>query len=245
MSGSAVILILQSMRRILPVLLVLIGCSNEGGQDPAEISRLDEVAMNEIYLDYRIHAEEGDDNLNIFLQFREEDESGRTLVVGEAGKVKLDEEVLEVDSAFRSGAYYESQKPIASFTGDHVIKLEGPEGVTLEEKFSFYPMLILGGMPDSVSRQEDLLLQLGGLEAEEFVRVVMTDTSFVNEGINRLDTVKNGQLLIRRAEFESLAKGPVHLELYREMERPTRSETNAGGRFSLTYVIKRDFILFD
>ena len=133
------------MRRILPFLLVLAGCSNEGGQDPAEISRLDEVAMDEIFLDYRIHAEEGDDNLNVLLQFREEDETGRTLVVGEAGKVKLDEETLTVDSADRAGAFYEIQKPIAGFSGEHVITLEGPGGVSLREKFRFEPMVIRAG----------------------------------------------------------------------------------------------------
>ncbi len=233
------------MRRILPWLLFLIACSNDGGQNPGEISRLDEVAMNEIFLDYRIHAEEGDDNLNIVLQFREDDETGRTLVVGDAGKVRLDAEVLEVDSAARSGAFYEIQKPIAGFTGHHTITLEGPDGVTLEERFRFDPMVIRGGLADSVSQQADLILDLGGLEAKDLVRVVMTDTSFVKEGFNRLDTVKNGQLLISRYDLQNLAPGPVHLELYREMERPTQSETNAGGRFSLTYVIRRDFILLD
>jgi hypothetical protein len=233
------------MRIYLLLLIFIMACSDQGGNDPGEISRLDEVAMENIFLDYRIHAEEGDDNLNILIQFRESDPDGRTLLVGDAGKVMLDEEELQADSTERMGAYYEIQKPIASFTGEHVLLLEGPGGKRFEERFRFTSMTLESGPGDTVFRNEELVLQLAGLEKKDYVRIVMTDTSFVNDGINRLDTVYNGRLVLPRLELEQLAAGPVHLELYRENERPTMNKTVAGGRFSLTYVLKRDFILSD
>lgn len=219
-------------------------CRDDRSGSPGDISMLADVNMEDIFLDYRISAEEGDNNLNIVLQFRDGSEDGRTLVVGDAGKVELDGEPLIADSAELSGAFYEIQKPINAFSGEHKIILSGPGGKEFSETFVFYPMTLNTPIADTM-RREDWVLELGGLEKVDYVRVVMVDTSFINEGINRVDTVYGGRLLIRRADLEELHNGDIHLELYRENERPTRNGGEAGGRFSMTYAIKRDFILWD
>ena len=234
------------MPRILLILsIIFLSCNNDNNADPDNISRIDEVEMEEIYLSYQITGNEGDDKLNILIQLREEVAYGRTLVVGEAGSVKLDGETLAVDSSLQNGAYYEVQKPIDAFTGDHVITLEGPGGIKLEEKFRFAPMTITGGFPDTVSASGSLELALGGLEPTDYVRVVMSDTSFHSDGVNNLDTVTNGRLLLGPEYWKLLHKGPVHLELHREMERPTSNGDGAGGRLTITWVLMRDFILTD
>ena len=225
--------------------VALLACNNENAPGPGEISVLDEVPMSEIYLDYRLHAEEGDDKLNIVLQFREADSDGRTLVVGEAGRVMLDDEQLQADSTARTGAYYEVQKPIETFRGTHRIRLEGPGGEALEESFQFQPMTIDNSFPGFFSRQEELVLELGGLESRDFVRLIMMDTSFYRDGINRLDTVVNGRLVISPADWGLLKSGDIHLELHRESERPVGDAGGAGGRFIQTYVLERGFILTD
>lgn len=224
--------------------IFLNSCSDNRTGDPGDISRLDDVDMDDIFLDYRISAEEGDDKLNIVLQFREGSEDSRTLVVGDEGAVLLDGERLVADSSGLSGAYYEIQKPIADFSGEHRIVLSGPGGKQFEESFSFYPMTLNTPIDDTMHRS-DWILELGGLEKIEYVRVVMTDTSFINEGINRLDTVYDGRLSIRRSELDQLSNGEILLELYREIDRPTRQGGDAGGRFTMTYALKRDFILQD
>ncbi len=235
------------MRKLLFLAFTFIflsSCSDNRAGDPGDISRLDDVDMDDIFLDYRISAEEGDDNLNIVLQFKEGSEDSRTLVVGDEGAVLLDGEHLVADSSGLSGAYYEIQKPIAGFSGEHRIVLSGPGGKQFEENFSFYPMTLNTAIGDTMHRA-DWILELGGLEKEDYVRVVMTDTSFINEGINRLDTVYDGRLSIRRSDLDQLSNGEIHLELYREIDRPTRQGGDAGGRFTMTYALKRDFILQD
>ena len=56
----------------------------------------------------------------------------------------------------------------------------------------------------------------------------MTDTSYANNGINRVDAVVNGRLVITKADLESLANGPVQLEFIREYERPVKNGTEEG-----------------
>ena len=73
----------------------------------------------------------------------------------------------------------------------------------------------------------------------------MTDTSFTSDGINRLDTVKNGQIIVTGKELENLVNGPVQLEFIKEFEKSIKRGTITRGRLSLSYSIKRNFLLQD
>jgi hypothetical protein len=235
------------MRNILFLLLTPIfitACNNGKESDPNGIVLLGDLDMEDIYLDYRLTANEGDDNLNIVLQFREYDEEGRTLLIGEDGRVLLDGRELQADSAEMSGAYYEIQVPIETFAGDHEITLEGP-GKSIIEKFHFQPMTLAEALPDTIRRQEGWTLHLEGTDDGDPVRTLMVDTSFFSDEINRVDTVRNGVLRIRPADLEQLNPGPIQLELYRELEGPIQEETRAGGRFSRSFSLRRSFILAD
>ena len=91
----------------------------------------------------------------------------------------------------------------------------------------------------------ELVFEFNGLENEDFVRVVLTDTSFENDGINRLDTVLNNQIIISKAELNNLTNGPIQLEFIREYERPILKRKEESGRLAITYKLKREFILAD
>ena len=97
-------------------------------------------------------------------------------------------------------------------------------------------------MRDSIERQE-LVLQLEGLEEEDYVRVLLTDTSRNGEGISRLDTVRNGQIIITKQDLETLVNGPVNLQLIREYERAVKGATERGGRIAISYGLRREFVL--
>jgi hypothetical protein len=233
--------------KMLPFALLVFfcipGCFNQREPDETSyIGHFGDVNEDDIYFDYRISANEEDDNLTIFLRFMDGPE-GETLVISEPAKVELDGELIKVDSSGRTGAFYELQKRIAGFAGQHQIVFSG-NNKKYTEKFWFEPMVLKTVIPDTISR-EDLVLELEGLEQEDHVRVIVLDTSIHNEGINRLDTVINGKILLNSFDLNQLATGPIHLELHRENERDLENGTETGGRIYLTYTLKRDFYLKD
>ena len=203
-----------------------------------------EMYADTIFFDYKITGQAGDDNLTVLLQYKYGDEDGKAFAAGDPGKVMLDGEQIPGDSTKRTGPFYEINKPIAGFTGKHSIIFIGADNKEYKEEFEFKPMTLLSTVPENVQRG-DLVFELEGLESEDYVRVVLTDTSFIHDGINRVDTVLNGQLIISKTELESLADGPVQLEFIREYERPINNGTEGGGCLQITYSLKREFILKD
>ena len=97
-------------------------------------------------------------------------------------------------------------------------------------------------IPGQIKRG-DLVFEMEGLNHIDYIRVFATDTSFESPGINRIDTVKNGRIIITMTELESLVNGPINLEFYKEDERNVRNGTKEGGVIDITYGVKREFEL--
>lgn len=93
-------------------------------------------------------------------------------------------------------AFYELHKPIAAFAGKHSISFTDVHGKEYKEEFDFKPIVLLTQMADTAKR-DDLIFEFAGLEPEDFVRVLLTDTSYINEGINEVYKVLNGRLAIK------------------------------------------------
>jgi hypothetical protein len=98
-------------------LLAMTSCTSN------EIGNSKDVNPDAVFFDYTVLADEGGENVTVNLQYRMGGKNGTTLVLDEPSKVLLDGEQLKVDSAKINGAYYEIQKPIASFAGKHMILL--------------------------------------------------------------------------------------------------------------------------
>jgi hypothetical protein len=130
------------------------------------------------------------------------------------------------------------------FAGKHAILLTGSNEKEHRAEFDFPPVKLLTVLADSISRNE-LVFEFEGLEQSDQIRVLMTDTSFINNGINRVDSVRNGRLVISVDELDELANGPVQLEFIREYEKPLKMEKGEGGRLLVTYSLKREFFLKD
>ncbi|MBI5373064.1 MAG: hypothetical protein HZA79_13665 [Sphingobacteriales bacterium] len=196
-----------------------------------------------LYFDCQVNAEEGDDKLTVLLRFRNGEE-GMPLTLPAGADVYLDGEKLMPDSSRLTGSFYELHKPIEEFEGSHKILLQDKGRKMYEQGFEFYPMGLVAGLPDTVER-EDLELGLTGLHEEDYVRVIATDTLFSSEGINRLDTVREGRLVIRAGDFSTLVSGPVQLLLLREFETPLKTGSGAAGKLSISYLLRREFFLRD
>lgn len=195
-----------------------------------------------IYFDYKISAEEGDDNLTVLLKYRDGDKTGEAFTPEVLDNVKLDDEILVPDSSKMNGVFYEIQKPISAFSGKHYITFSTTNGSTYKEEINFSPILLTTAIPENIHR-EDLVLDFAGLENEDHVRLVLTDTSFFNDGINRVDAILNNQLIISKKDLQSLADGPILLEFIREFERPIRNAGEVGGRVRINYTLRRSFNL--
>jgi archaellum component FlaF (FlaF/FlaG flagellin family) len=179
------------------------------------------------------------------LQYRMGGKNGTTLVLHEPSKVLLDGEQLKVDSAKVTGAYYEVQKPIASFAGKHTISFTDLNKKEYNEEFEFAPFTIEPNVPATMNRG-DLVFTFKGLEAVDVLSVTLTDTSFQSTDItNDIDTVRNGRLVISASRLSALVNGPINVQFYKEAEKPIKSATKEGGKLYIRYGVKREFELKD
>jgi len=218
------------------VIFSLFSCSSN------EIGSSKDVNPETIWFDYQVWGEEGHDSMTVLLQYRFAGENGTTLVLDEPSKVELDGELIKTDSSKMTGAFYEMVKPVKEFAGKHEITFTNTDQKKYTEEFDFQPISLLTEIPNEIERG-DLVFELDGLKPEDHVRVVMTDTSFASEEINRIDTIMNGRLLISKNDLETIVSGPVHLAIYKEYEKPVKNGTSEGGRLSFSYALKRDFVL--
>ncbi len=218
--------------------LLFTACKNKDKKLP------DSNELNKIYFDYKISAEEGYDNLTVILKYREDNKNGEAISPEILQSVKLDDEELAPDSSKMNGVYYEVQRPIANFLGKHVITFITKNDEEFKEEINFSPMVLETVIPESIKR-DDLILNFSGLEIEDYIRVLLTDTSFFGDGINRMDTIRNNQLILSKNMLNKLADGPILMEFSREFERPINEASKAGGRLRINYTLRREFNLQD
>src|SRR5215217_454867 len=90
-----------------------------------------------VYADYSITAEEGSDSVTCLLKFYKNRRDGSTVFLEPPAAVQFDGASVPGDSAGLSGAYYEVQKPLASFSGTHTIVFKNADGDQYKETFLF------------------------------------------------------------------------------------------------------------
>lgn len=225
--------------RFFPLIMLffLLSCS---GRDKKP------VVINEagkLFMDYQVQAGEGDDKLTVLVRFRDGAEGDAFLLPPDA-EILLDGQPLQADSVKRTGGFYETHLPIDSFQGMHHLVLRQAGKLVHDEAFNFAVMGLEKEPGDSLSRK-DILLTLTGLEDEDYVRVIATDTAFYSEGINRLDTIRKRELMLRQEDLVKLVNGPVQLILSREWEKTIEENGYPIGRISINYSLRREFILND
>lgn len=225
--------------RFFPLILfvLLFSCSGKDKKKPV-ISE-----AGKMFMDYQVQAGEGDDKLTVLIRFRDGAE-GDALMLPPDAEILLDDQLLQADSSKRTGGFYETHLPIDSFQGTHHLVLRQGGKLIHDQAFRFTVMSLDEEPGDSLSRK-DLVFRLSGLEQEDYVRVIATDTAFYSEGINRLDTVRDRQLFLSQSDLSQLVNGPVQLILSREWEKPIEENGYPIGRISINYTLRREFILKD
>jgi len=228
----------------LLVSLLIVSCTGNFNCNSNEIGNSKDVNPDVVFFDYSIRAEEGKEEVIVKLQYRMGGPNGTTLILDEPSKVELDGEKLPLDSAKLTGAYYEVLKSLPTFSGKHTIVFTDLNKKQYKEEFDFSPFTIDPPVPVSLSRGE-LVFDLKGLDSIDYVRVVLTDTSFYSDDINEIDTVRNGKVVISAERLSTLTNGPINLEFYKEIEKPVENGTPEGGKIFITYGLKRGFELKD
>ena len=223
---------------LIPILgcsLLLAACFSASRDEPA--------AMDDIFFEYSVNAEEGNDSVSVLLKFKEYDEYGQAISI-EPGKVSLDGISIAADSTPMTGPFYTLNKHIGEFTGKHRIEVVLPDHKKFRDEFSFQPFSVRSPLPDTLKRAK-LQLEFNGLNSGEVVRLIITDTSFTGDGIHRLDSIWNNRMLITKNDLSFLEPGPINLELTRESVQKLRNVTGAGGIISISYTIRKECWLRD
>lgn len=211
-------------------------CNNE------EIGNGKDVDPSAIWFDYRIWGEEESGYITVQLQYRFAGPAGTTLLMSPPAKVELDGESMPVDSSKMSGVYYEVSKPIEEFIGKHTIVFTDKNNKVYKEEFEFQPISLLSE-PGEMMASGDMELSLEGVRTGDKIRVILMDTASFSEGIDRIDTVRDGIVRIDSADMATLTDGPIFLELSAERERKVKNATSEGGRISQAYRLRRQFEL--
>ena len=193
---------------------------------------------SKLYLDYKVTAQEGAENVVVLLQFRKHGPDDKGIALENGSQVTLDGEVAIADSAREAGVYYEIQRPLATFAGKHLIVFTDDAGNTYEQAFEFNP-LTLQGLPPVINRK-DLTLLLGAGQEEGKVQVLVTDTSFETADINDEYSIKDNHILIQQEALQKVTNGPITLEVHREQE-----EKLPNGRLLISYAVKRELEIKD
>ena len=199
------------------------------------------TSFDQVYFDYSVTAEEGDENVTCVFQYKYGGEEGTAINIAPA-KVELDGEPIDTDSAKLSGFFYEAQRPVDSFAGKHSIVFISPDGKEYRNDFDFTPFAIRD-LPERV-KSRPFTIQLNNFPpSERSVRLLLLDTAFESSGFNDKVPVVNGKIDIDEHILRNVRKGPVVLQLYTEQELPLKQRPVAGGKISITYGLKRQFQL--
>jgi hypothetical protein len=214
---------------------IVTGCTN-----PDKINT--HINYDQLYFDYTVTGGEDNENVTCVFQYKYGDEEGKAVNV-EPAKTELAGQALEADSAKLSGFFYEVQKPIDSFADKHIIVFKTTDGKQYRNEFDFFPVALEGELPESIHRKPFTIQLKNFPPTERSVRLLLLDTAFESSGFNDLVPVVKGKVNIDQYILASVENGPVILEIYLEQEVPLKQRTNAGGKISITYALKKEFEL--
>jgi hypothetical protein len=206
-------------------------------------NKTDVIDFDQLYFDYTVTAEENNEYVTCVFQYKYGGEEGKAVNIKPA-KMELDGQLIETDSAKLSGFFYEVQKPVDSFAGEHTIILETP-GKIYKNKFEFFPFRLENNLPGKVHRKPFSIHLKDFPATERSVRLLLLDTAFESSGFNDLVAVVNGNVTIDNEILSSVKNGPIILEMFLEQEIPLKQKTLAGGKISITYGLKKEFELVD
>ncbi len=209
-----------------------------------EVGNSKDVNPDAIYFDYHISGDEESGYITVKAQYRFGGPNGTTLVLNEPANVKLDGEPLQADSSKMNGAWYELLIPAKEFSGHHSIVFTDHNNKEYKEEFDFTVISLKKEIPPVLSR-DTLVFELERVQPGDRIKLLLTDTAYYSRGIDRVDTVQNGRIMISKQDLDNVKNGPVAIEFYKEEERELKETTAEGGKINISYGLKRVFELKD
>jgi hypothetical protein len=188
----------------------------------------------DLFFDYKISAEEGYDSASVLIQVRLRSITGPTVALQDNAGMMLDEETIPRASSRVTGEYFALSKQIPSISGKHTITYVAADGKKYRTSFDFHPFQLVSLSADTLNSAE-LTIHFSGLDTVDRLQLLLTDTSFASEGVNRSATVRDNELRIAPEELSGLASGPLQLELQKFIELRFRR-----GMMITSYVIRRE-----
>jgi hypothetical protein len=204
--------------------------------DSNEIGNSKDVNQDKIYMDYNISYLEGEDKVNLNFQYRFAGATGTTLVLNNPSQVKLDGEILKVDSSEERGAYYELSKNYKAFLGKHSIQFTDTNGKQFTDSFEFAPFTLVN-LPATADRNKELIVSYNtnSLNAGDDIEInsVDTDSSF-----HYHQPGPDNSTVIPASDLKRQKNKDVSFEttIYRKI--PLTQTTSEGGTMMLTYRLK-------
>jgi hypothetical protein len=217
--------------------VVIVACNSGSSQH--------EQAADGLFLDYQATGDEALGEITVRLQFKLAGPDGKAVTLDTPATVSFDGRPLEEGKSKMNGAYYEAVFPVDAQDQLHVIDYRSPSGESYKDSFYFPFFRLAPGLPETISRANELEVNLSGLDSITIMHALLTDTSFYGRGIDRLDSVAGGKMSFSPSDLSNLRNGPVHLEFFRESERMLERNGFVHGRLYLSYNVSREVQLKD
>ncbi len=219
----------------IPLLVSLAGCTGNNKKPPVKKSAA-------VYADFKIKGEEGNKYVNCLFQFKPGGVEAAPVGLVAPAFVSLNGQKLTADSSKYAGVFYEAALVADSTATENKITYHDGK-MTYEESFSLQPFTIGNKLPESISRKSFSIRLQPVFPGNDSIRVLLTDTAFLNADVNELAPVQNGVVAISSEVLLNLKNGPVHLELLHEKTLPLKK--GLKGRLFTSYSLKREFLLVD
>lgn len=204
--------------------------------------RPDDYAAMPLYCDYRIAGDDESGHITVLMQFRAGGPDGPGMLLEKPAGVHFDGYELEADSSRNHGVYYEQRWLAPEFNGNHEIHYLSKEGDTLVEKFHYPVFGFREPFPEKIA-VADLEIELTGLAGDDSLHILLMDTSYKSNGIDRYIRLENNKIKLTADELATLRKGPVVFDIYRDEERQLSGKNEGSGRLALSFALRRRFML--
>jgi hypothetical protein len=201
-----------------------------------------QIDPDDIWLDYRIWGDEESGFVTVKAQFRAFGSSGNALKLQSPASIRLDGKELSFDSTRMNGGYYELIVPAHEFEGKHILSFTDINKKEFRQEFEFQPLTLLEEIPEEIN-SDSLEILLEGVAARDRLRIIIMDTTAFSEGIDRVDTARDGRIVIDSQQLADLTPGPIFIELARERERRVKNGSGRGGRIWMAFSLKRHAVL--
>jgi hypothetical protein len=203
-----------------------------------EIGNSKDVAQESIYQQYSISYTEGDEKAAINAQFRFGGKNGTTLLLNDPSSISFDGAAIKVDSSDLGGAFYQLNKPAATFYGTHHFVFTDISNKKFDNDFVF-EKFSLANAPSTAAKTGPLQLQFdsAGLKVGDEITVSSTgtDSSFSVSGtVND----KNFTIAIPAQDLKKQKGKELRLDISLYRNIPLQQNTKEGGEMNIRYRLK-------